>query len=243
MASVWVILFTILLILFIEKLLSQQNKINTVSIQGLEGHKMTKQLLVKTEWQIRQLSSVIFSGLEEEFWSQLKLNGKITTLFYCADGFSFWEKMYNFGKICISRPLGMTPVTGTWLTRKKITRYMKVLKVKPVYQQMSLFPKLGMVEISTHRHFRPPLLIQMFINVASFPRLSGIGMSSPILLSHLLKLQRIVFLNSLLWWELGTNFPNHRSWWMVVVSSQVLVIGRTGSLITSLSPTIICYWS
>ena len=39
----------------------------------------------------------------------------------------------------------------------------------------------GVVEISTQRHFRPPLLIQMFTNVASSPRLSRIGMSSPIL--------------------------------------------------------------
>ena len=39
--------------------------------------------------------------------------------------------------------------------------------------QVTLFPKLGVVEISTQRHFRPPLLIQMFINVASSPRLSG----------------------------------------------------------------------
>ena len=35
-----------------------------------------------------------------------------------------------------------------------------------------------------------------------------IGMSSLVLWSHLLKLQRIVLLNSLLWRELGTNFPN-----------------------------------
>ena len=35
---------------------------------------------------------------------------------------------------------------------------------------MPLFPKLGVVEISTQRHFRPPLLIQMFINVASSPQ-------------------------------------------------------------------------
>ena len=45
----------------------------------------------------------------------------------------------------------------------------------------------------------------MFIKVASSPKLSGIGMSSPILWSHLLKMQRIVLLSSLLWWELGTN--------------------------------------
>ena len=45
----------------------------------------------------------------------------------------------------------------------------------------------------------------MFIKAASSPRLSGIKMHSPILWSHLLKMQRIVLLSSLLWWELGTN--------------------------------------
>ena len=50
-----------------------------------------------------------------------------------------------------------------------------------------------------------PLSIQMFIKVTSSPRLSGIGMPSPILWSHPLKMQRIVLLSSLLWWELGTN--------------------------------------
>ena len=59
--------------------------------------------------------------------------------------------------------------------------YIKVLKVKPVYQQMTLSPKLGVVEISTLWHFRLPLPIQMFIKVVSSPRLSGIGMPSPIL--------------------------------------------------------------
>ena len=70
---------------------------------------------------------------------------------------------------------------------------------------MTLSPKLGVVEISTLWHFRLPLLIQMFIKVASSPGLSGIGMPSPILWSHLLKMQRIVLLSSLLKWELGTN--------------------------------------
>ena len=74
------------------------------------------------------------------------------------------------------------------------------LTVKPVYQQMTLSPKLGMLEISTLWHFRLTLLIQMFIKVASSPRLSGLGMPSPILWSHLLKMQRIVLLSSL-----GTN--------------------------------------
>ena len=39
-----------------------------------------------------------------------------------------------------------------------------------MYQQMTLSPKLGVVEIGTLWHFRLPLLIQMFIKVASFPQ-------------------------------------------------------------------------
>ena len=70
---------------------------------------------------------------------------------------------------------------------------------------MTLSAKLGVVGISTLWHFRLPLPIQIFIKVASSPRLSGIGMPSPILWSHPLKMQRIVLLSSLLWWELGTN--------------------------------------
>ena len=70
---------------------------------------------------------------------------------------------------------------------------------------MTLSPKLGVAEISTLWHFRLPLPIQMFIKVVSSPILSGIGMPSPILWSHPLKMQRIVLLSSLLWWELRTN--------------------------------------
>ena len=81
---------------------------------------MTKQFLIKTEWHLRLLSFVLFSRLEEEFRCQLKLYGKIATLFYCADGFHLGKKcliLGNFdttiGKNCISRPLGTTPENGT----------------------------------------------------------------------------------------------------------------------------------
>ena len=79
---------------------------------------------------------------------------------------------------------------------------------------MTVSPKLGVVGISTLWHFRLPLPLQMFIKVASSPRLSGIGMPSPILWSHPLKMQRIVLLSSLLWWELGTNslITGHGEW-------------------------------
>ena len=110
-----------------------------------------------------------------------------------------------------------------------------------MYQQMTLSPELGVVGIRTLWHFRLPLPIQMFIKVASSPRLSGIGMPSPILWSHPLKMQRIVLLSSLLWWELGTNslitgpgewlsfrrFTSKLSWswsWSVFVSERWLWI-------------------
>ena len=59
--------------------------------------------------------------------------------------------------------------------------YIKVFKVKAVYQQMTLFPKLGTVETGTLWHFRLSLPIQIFINVTSSTRVSGIGMPSLIL--------------------------------------------------------------
>ena len=65
--------------------------------------------------------------------------------------------------------------------RQYLYCYINVVKVKPVYQQMTLSPQLGVVEISTRWHFRLTLLIQMFIKVASSHRLSGIEMPSPIL--------------------------------------------------------------
>ena len=111
---------------------------------------------------------------------------------------------------------------------------------------MTLSPKLGVVGISTRWHFRLTLPIQMFIKVASSPRLSGIGMPSPILWSHPLKMQRIVLLSSLLWWELGTNslitgpgewlsfqhftsklswsWPGHHAFWLPRFSSDSYLV-------------------
>ena len=111
---------------------------------------------------------------------------------------------------------------------------------------MTLSPKLGVVGISTLWHFRLQLPIQMFIKVASSPRLSGIGMASPILWSHPLKMQRIVLLSSLLWWELGTNslitgpgewlsfrrFTSKLSWswWRIAQLSGVILIFECNGL-------------
>ena len=55
----------------------------------------------------------------------------------------------------------------------------KGLKGKASVPTDDLIPKTR--RCSTLWHFRLPLLIQMFIKVASSPRLSGIGMHSPIL--------------------------------------------------------------
>ena len=54
--------------------------------------------------------------------------------------------------------------------------------------------------------FQTPIA-STFIKASSSPRLLGIGMPSLILWFPLLKLQKIVLLSSLLWWELGTDFP------------------------------------
>ena len=118
---------------------------------------------------------------------------------------------------------------------------------------MTLSPKQGVVGISTLWHFRLPLPIQMNIKVASSPRLSGIGMPSPILWSHLLKMQRIVLLGSLLWWELGTNslitgpgewlsfrrFTSKLSWsW-----SWLIYIQENGGRLVQRITCLVRYWA
>ena len=103
----------------------------------------------------------------------------------------------------------MTGILGQlkWESLKKrrkdnrlIYCYIKVLKVKPVYQQMTLSPKLGVVEISTLWHFRLPLLIQMFIQtIRDWNALSDSLISCPPRFSDIIsKMQRIVLLSSLL---------------------------------------------
>ena len=81
----------------------------------------------------------------------------------------------------------MTGIQLKWESLKKQRKnnrlycYMKVLKGKASVPTDDLIPKTKHVEISTLWHFKLPLLIQMFTKVASSPRLSGIGMPSPIL--------------------------------------------------------------
>ena len=55
----------------------------------------------------------------------------------------------------------------------------KGLKGKASVPTDDLIPKLGVVEISTLWHFRLPLLIQMFIKVASSPELSWVWNALP----------------------------------------------------------------
>ena len=82
------------------------------------------------------------------------------------------------------------------------------------YQQMTLSPRLCAAGIIIRRHFKSPLLIQIFISVTPTtplptptPRSLGSGMHFQTLLSPLLKVQRMELLNSLFWWELGSNLP------------------------------------
>ena len=54
----------------------------------------------------------------------------------------------------------------------------KGLKGKSGYLQMTLFPRLGVAGIITPWPFRYPQPVKMSISIASFPRLSGTGMTS-----------------------------------------------------------------
>ena len=90
---------------------------------------------------------------------------------------------YNYETVSMTVILGQLKWESLKKRRKdnRLILLYEGLKVKPVYQRMTLSPKLGVVEISTLWHFGLTLPIQMFIKVASSPRLSGIGMPSPIL--------------------------------------------------------------
>ena len=68
-----------------------------------------------------------------------------------------------------------------------------------------LIPKTRRCRNQHSMAFQTPIANTDVYKGASSPGLSGIGMPSPILWPHLLKMQRIVLLSSLLWWELGTN--------------------------------------
>ena len=97
----------------------------------------------------------------------------------------------------------------------------KGLKCQASIPIVDLIPKTRRGRNQHSKAFQTPIANTDVYKCNFFPQTIRDGMSSPILWSHLLKLQRIVLLNSLLWWELGTNFPNHRSWWMIVVSAFV----------------------
>ena len=119
----------------------------------------------------------------------------------------FVTNNYNYETWSMTGILGQLKWESLKKRRKgnRLILLYKGLKGKASVPTDDLIPKLGVVGISTLWHFRLPLPILMFIKVASSPRLSGIGMPSPILWSHPQKMQRIVLLSSLLWWELGTN--------------------------------------
>ena len=123
----WLLPFTILLILFIEILLSQQNKINTVSIQGLEVSKWQSNVWLKQIAAKANFFRFIFR-VRGRILRSVKAEWKNYNLILSCRWFSIWGKnvlilgnLDTVGKICISRPLGTTLATATWLIRQKIT--------------------------------------------------------------------------------------------------------------------------
>ena len=81
-------------------------------------------------------------------------------------------------------PKQMGRFLGNSLTVKKkrkdnrLILLYKGLKVKPGYIQMTLFPRIGVAEISIPWPFRFSLPAKMSICIASSPRLSGTGMTT-----------------------------------------------------------------
>ena len=73
----------------------------------------------------------------------------------------------------------------------------KGLKGKVRIPTDDLIPKNRLAEINTQWSFRFPLLVKMPTRKASFPKLSGTGMSSLILPSPLLNIRTIEYLNLL----------------------------------------------
>ena len=72
----------------------------------------------------------------------------------------------------------------------------------------------GAVEIITHWLVRPPLQELTLTRTHSFLKPLEIWMHFQIWWVPLLKVQRMVWLGLPFWWEVGTNFPYHKSWWM-----------------------------
>ena len=81
---------------------------------------------------------------------------------------------------------GMTGILGQlkWESLKKRRKDNRLILLYKGLKGKANVPTDDLIPKTRHcrnQHFRLPLLIQMFIKVASSPRLSGIGMPSPIL--------------------------------------------------------------
>ena len=89
-------------------------------------------------------------------------------------------------------------------------------RVQPVYPQMTLFSKSGVPGIITPWHSKSKWLGLISTSPVSSPDYK-IGTPWQIPLSLHLNVQQIQLLSLLLLWGPGTNSPNHRSWWMIVL--------------------------
>ena len=95
-----------------------------------------------------------------------------------------------------------------WESLKKRSRDSRIIMLNKSLKGAACIPtndlvpppptQLGMSEITTLWHFKPPLLIRTFTSAASFPRLLEIGIHLQILSLLLLKEQKTLLLSSLL---------------------------------------------
>ena len=114
---------------------------------------------------------------------------------------------YNYETGCMIGILGQLKWESLkkWRKDHRLILQYKGLKGKASEKTDDLIPKIRCCRNQHTMAFQPPIANTDVYNGSFFPRLSGIGMPSPILWSHLLMMQRIVLLSSFLWWERGTN--------------------------------------
>ena len=83
---------------------------------------------------------------------------------------------------------------------------------------MTLSPKLGMSEIITLWTFQTPFANTDIYKSSFFPQtIRDWNSLTDSVLSAAEGVEDSVLLISLFLQELGTNFPDHRSWWMIVI--------------------------
>ena len=119
---------------------------------------------------------------------------------------SYFNKKSNLSSKLISRSKKLTSEQASWIFLKNYLGILRPGNCWQVWHHLSFMTKfLNQSEVFIIDGVSNGELVLQTQLHKFVENKSGIGMPSPILWSHPLKMQRIVLLSSLLRWELGTN--------------------------------------